>query len=99
MSADKETLINGISSYKHEQNVLLRIIRKYGKLSEFDFDRIFDGYPKKLRFLLSVDSILLGGEPQSITYWGKWLELMQIMMAIGLIKAKTIDGKVYYLLP
>ena len=36
-----QRIINGIKAYKHEQTVLLRLIRKHGELTEHKFDEIF----------------------------------------------------------
>lgn len=50
--SDIEKLRNGLSAYKHEQAVLLRLIKKHGKLSEHEFDRIFyanDSFSRTIR--------------------------------------------------
>ena len=47
-----DRIINGIKAYSHEQKVLLRLIRKHGKLSETHFDEIFDNYPRWSRKVL-----------------------------------------------
>ena len=38
---NNERIINGIRAYSHQQQVLLRLIRKHGALTEHKFDEIF----------------------------------------------------------
>jgi hypothetical protein len=95
----REEIIKGISAYSHEQDVLLRVIRKHGKLSETDFDRIFNGKLNKIRPRQGVSgtSFILGACQAGC--WAMWLELTQLMVAIGFIETETINNKVYYKLP
>ena len=45
------------------------------------------------------DSFLLGIGVNGFNDWARYLELMQYMMVLGLIDAKTVNGKVVYELP
>ena len=45
----KQRIADGIKGYQHEQNVLLRLIRKHGSLTETHFDKIFYAIPRLSR--------------------------------------------------
>ncbi len=95
----RKRLQSGIAAYSHEQAVLLRLLRRKKRLTEHEFDRIFNraaGFsaPLTRRFPMTDDSFILGAGDERD--WAKWLELAQIMMALGMIAAKEENGMVVY---
>lgn len=100
-TAKVEAIRKGIAAYSYEQRVLLRVLRRYGSFNERDFDKWFrHGKRKPLRFLgVTGDTYLLGMGANGFNDWARWLDLLQHMMAIGLVDAKTINGLVTYRLP
>lgn len=111
----KSDIKRGISAYGHEQAVLLRLIRKHGKLTASMFDKVFTNRPSryssgicnfhrngkpvitKLSGVgISGDSYMLGMGANGFTPWAWWLDLLQHMMAIDLVNAKTENGEVVY---
>jgi len=100
----------GIKPYKKQQAVLLRLLRMKGGITADEFDTVFssyrrvickDGLPKVLRrkprfgfsympFHAHMLGDMYGGE------WSKWLDLTQIMAAIGLVKIDRVGGVVRY---
>ena len=103
---NKERVRNGIKAYHHEQQVLLRLIRKHGTLSANHFDTIFyqrgmfmSGRRRKLHgFCIAGDSVLLGGMSGPDTRdW--WLDLLQHMLAVDLVDTDRVDGEIVYKLP
>lgn len=93
----------GIAAYAREQRVLLRLLRKRGQFTEREFDQWFRGREWRrplwaLRsFPLHGEAFILGGLGQG--HWAKWLDLLQHMMALDLIDAKTENGIVVYRRP
>ena len=95
-----EEIKKGIASYAHEQAVIIRLLRRKGSFTEREFDKWLCGreyrrprlYPRGI----SGDSFILGMGVNGGNQWATWLDLMQHMMAIGLIDAKTEDGLVVY---
>jgi len=91
---NKEKIIAGIAGYRQEQQVLLRLIRKTGGLTSSKFDELFRGreYRKRMKIRpISGDSFLLGMGQNGGNEWAFYLELLQHMMAIGLVV--TISNK------
>ena len=90
--------IKGIAAYAHEQQVLLRLLRKRGQFTADEFDTWF--YERQWRGPLRGagicgDSFILGGmSGMSSRDW--WLDLLQHMMGLDLIDAKTENGVVVY---
>jgi hypothetical protein len=81
---DQNRLEGGISTYSHEQELLLRLIkRKGGSISSIEFDRIFFQAKWKPRFRMNGDSIILS--PMSFGQHNKWLHLLKLMVATGRI--------------
>lgn len=110
-------IVSGIKSYQHEQNVLIRLIRKHKVLTEERFDEIFYAIPRLFRKKIidgksvnvprprrlsgngiSGDSFLLGGM-SSIHDRDWWLDLLQHMCTLGMVKTSTENGLVVYTLP
>lgn len=100
---DRKRIEEGIAEYKHEQQVLLRLLRKKGgAFTEHQFDRWFRRlsrrrcYPKTFcpfgrnTFLLGI-----GARPRSA--WTFMLDLLQHMVALGLVEVKRDRFIVYYL--
>lgn len=97
----KERLIKGIAAYKHEQTLLLRLLRKSGRFTSVQFDTWF--YSRKRRFKrlpksgITGETFMLGGfggDPRN-----KMLDLIQIMVCIGLVATHTEDHMIVYTLP
>lgn len=98
---NNEKIIKGISAYSHEQQVLIRLLRKKGSFTEEEFDKWFQGREYRRRVPLSSngvcgDGFLLGIGQNGFSMWATYLDLMQHMISIDLIDAKTINGKVVY---
>ena len=91
---------NGIASYAHEQKIILRLLRKYGSFTENDFDRWLKGReyrrPRLRSGGITGDSFLLGLGINGYNEWAWYLDLMQHMMALGLVDAKTENGLIVY---
>ncbi len=94
---------NGIAGYAHEQAVILRLLRKRGSFTERDFDRWLRGREyRRPRFYpraITGDTLILGMGVNGGTQWATWLDLMQHMMYLDLLDAKTENGLVVYRLP
>ena len=101
---DKQAIEKGIAAYKHEQQVLLRLLRKKNGFTEKDFDRWFKGREYRRRVFLTGheitgDSFILGMGINGGNMWAEYLELMQMMMAVNLIDATTENGLIHYRIP
>ena len=100
-----EEIQKGIAAYKHEQQVLLRLLRKRRQFTEREFDKWFVGreYKKKRRLLIprgiTGDSFILGMGVNGGNMWAEYLDLMQHMMVLNLIDAVTENDVVVYKLP
>lgn len=98
---DKAQIAKGIAAYKHEQQVLLRLLKKKKGFTEKEFDHWFRGreYRKRVLFRrhgITGDSFILGMGINGGNMWAKYLELLQMMMTLDLVDAKTINGVVHY---
>lgn len=97
---DIERIRKGIAGYAKEQRIILRLLRRFGPFTEKDFDRWLEGREwRRPRFRargITGDTFLLGLGVNGFNLWAEWLELMQYMMVLGLIDAKTEDGLVVY---
>jgi len=97
MTTRKE-IVKGIAAYQHEQQVLLRLLRKRGQFTEREFDQWFQGREwrrPRIRFsFIEGDSFILGGMHGG--KWAWWLDLLQHMMAVGLVETSTESGLVVY---
>ena len=92
-----EKIKMGIADYKHEQNVILRILRRHGELTGKEFDHIFSckNMKKKMYFwATSGNAFIMGSFYQG--QWSKWLHLTQLMCEIGFIKIFKKNGLVIY---
>ncbi len=100
LTAERAAFIRrGLAAYTHEQEVLLRLIRKLGGLTESKFDELFLGRgmrrPTPPR-PISGDSYLLGGLLQC--EWSRHLELLQYMVSLGdVTTTRDADGELIYL--
>ena len=99
-NVDKQKIEQGIAAYRREQRVLLRLLRKRGTFTEQEFDGWFRGgeWRRPLKFgpPLTGDTFILGMGQNGANKWAVMLELLQMMMAIDLFDANTIDGSVVY---
>ena len=101
---NKDEIRKGIAAYKYEQNVLLRLIRKTGGLTESKFDELFHGreFRKRTRLRRSGlygDSYILGMGMNGGTIWAEYLDLLQYMMAVDLVDARrNKDNEIVYIL-
>ena len=99
----KDEIRKGIAAYKHEQNVLLRLIRKTGGLTESKFDELFyrREFRKRTKPRISEiygDSFILGMGMNGGTIWAEYLDLLQYMMAIDLVDTKrNKDNEIVYI--
>ena len=98
MNVDEIT--KGIAAYSHEQQVLLRLLRRRS-FTEREFDKWFKGReyrrPRPIRGGgITGDTLLLGIGVNGFSEWATYLDLMQHMMLTGQVDAKTINGVVTY---
>lgn len=109
MNAALDTL-RGIAGYALEQAVILRVLRRYGPLTDKQFDRIFSGYktrldenhhavtgPRKpkIRFIpMNSHAFILGGCAASEHQ--KWLHLLLLMVDAGLVRCELRGDEVQY---
>ena len=90
---------NGLESYSHEIAVLLRLIRKKGVLTEEKFDELYQSpYRSGRGYAVSGDTLILGMCAQGISEWSFHLDLLQRLVAQGLVNTSTVDGMVVYTL-
>ena len=87
---NKDEIRKGIAAYKHEQEVLLRLIRKSGGLTESKFDELFYLREFRKRTKLRVsglegDSFILGIGVNGGSMWAEYLDLLQYMVACDLV--------------
>lgn len=95
----EDEIRKGIAAYAHEQRVLLRLLRKRSSFTENEFDRWFRSreWKRPLRPRgITGDAFILGMGVNGGNEWAKYLDLIQHMMRLGLIAAKTINGVVTY---
>ena len=97
---DKVEIAKGIASYKHEQQLLLRLLRKRRQFTATEFDKWFQGRdwrrPRLTGRGITGDTYLLGIGQNGFSQWATYLDLMQHMIAIDLIDAKKVNGVVIY---
>jgi hypothetical protein len=89
----------GIAAYSHERKALLRLLRKRGSFSERDFDswlrmREFRR-PMKIS-PMTGDTFILGVGINGGNMWALWLDLLQQMMVLGEVDARTERGIIVY---
>ena len=106
---ERNRLIAGIAEYKHEREVIKRVLRKHTRISTTEFDAIF-GDSKfvttktgekieirrrpKLRFMGARGETLLLGDVFAAGDWSKWLHLIQIMCVLGIVHLE--EREMYY---
>lgn len=99
---DNENIKRGIAAYQHEQQMFLRLLRKRGSFTEHEFDSWFRGREwRRPRFRargITGDTFILGMGMNGGNRWAEMLELLQMMMAIGMVDTRTENGAVVYLL-
>lgn len=98
---ERNRLIAGIAEYKHEREVIKRVLKRHKRLSANEFDRIF-GDSKfvitktgekievrrrpRFRFMGSWgQTFILGGLFTSASDLSKWLELTQTMCKLDIV--------------
>ena len=111
IAAQQDKVRLGIAAYRHEQELILRVIRKHRhRLTEREFDRIFTDTKKRRgpdgRVLvtranrhcfraLTGSTFILGG--MFPRYRTVMLDLTQHMVALGLVNTSTNEqGQVVY---
>jgi hypothetical protein len=99
-SMDKDKIRKGIAAHERERRVLGRLLRKRGSFTEDDFDSWFRNreWRRPMRFgpPLTGDTFILGMGRNGGNKWAVMLELLQMMMALDIVDAKTVRGKVVY---
>lgn len=95
---DADHIRKGIAAYQHEQAVILRLLRKRGVFTSSEFDTWLMGRewrrPKLRATGISGDSFILGDMSGSMC--SKWLNLLQWMMQLDLVDARSLEGVVIY---
>jgi len=108
--SERKRIIAGIAEYKHEQEVIKRVLRKHTRISTTEFDRIFgDNRIKidtktgishqvrprpKFRFLGSRGETFIIGDIFSVAQWSKGVELIQFMCILGIVHLE--EKEMYY---
>lgn len=99
---DEERIKRGISAYQHEQQVFLRLLSRRGSFTEQEFDSWFRGREWRRPVFksrgITGDTFILGMGVNGGNHWAIMLELLQMMVALGLVDARTKNGAVEYLL-
>ena len=111
---NKKEILSGIKGYSHEQEILLRVIRKSPEgLSDDKFDKLFSEYKEtmdsrghttrtrrrpKLRFGWPKGSFILGNLSPSCE-WERWMHLLGLMCHAGLVTESKEGGHVIYRIP
>lgn len=88
-------LVAGIAAYEHEQRVFVRLLRKRGSFTEREFDAWFRGreWRRPMRFRpIGGDTFILGLGCNGGNKWAEMLELLQTMIRLDIIDAKTKRG-------
>lgn len=106
----EDEIINGIASYKEQQQQILDAISEHGgKLHQDEFDNEFgdwskhvlkDGTAVEFRrpttlWLTTDDSFILGNLFVS-SDWQRYLHLLQLMVQCGLVTVEGAEGDVVY---
>lgn len=98
-----EGIRKGIAGYAREQAILLRLLRMKGSFTANEFDKWlkFREYrrPRFYPRAITGDTLLLGLGQNGGNQWATWLDLLQHMMYLDLVDAKTENGVVVYKLP
>ena len=90
----KQQIIDGIADYQPEQDELIKLISEHGKLSQDMFDEVYFNAPARTSPPIYPNAFALMGRLRD-----RMLDLLQYMIAVDLVNAKQIDGKVYYSIP
>ena len=103
---DKSVIAKGIACYKPEQDKFLRLLRMKKRLTADEFDRLFSNreFRHRGRKLLIPNNwgdglFTLGMGQNGGNGWAFWLDLVQHMMLLNMVDAKTEKGMVVYTLP
>ena len=93
----------GIATYKHEQEVILRLLRFRKGFTDADFDRWYQGREFHRRVPLrgggiTGDSFILGMGINGGTLWAEMLDLIHMMMRIGLVDCQKVGERYHYTL-
>lgn len=96
-------IVAGIAAYEREQRVFVRLLRRYGAFTSTQFDGWFVGRewrrPMKLSPRLTGDTFLLGVGRNGGNLWAVRLELLQAMVALGIVATKRLDAGVIAYVP
>ena len=90
----KQEIIDGIADYQSEQDELIALITEHGELSQDKFDEHYYSAPARLSPPTYPKAFVLMGDLRD-----RMLDLLQYMIAVDLVNAQQIDGKVYYSIP
>lgn len=97
----KAAIVRGIAAYSREQTVLLRLLRKTGGFTPDQFDAWFRGreWRRRVRFTpITDDTFILGVGQNGGNHWAVMLDLLQHMIAAGLVgTAKEGKGRFRYI--
>ena len=99
---NKDEIRKGIAAYKHEQEVLLRLIRKTYGLTESKFNELFYRREFRKRTKLRVsglkgDSFILGIGINGGSMWAEYLDLLQYMVLLDLVYVRrNRQGEIVY---
>lgn len=108
---EKKLIVAGIAEYKHEQEVIKRVLKRHKRLSGREFDRVF-GDSKfivtpmgeklevrrrpKFRFMGGKGETFILGDIFAVSNWSKWLSLIQIMRGLGIVHLEGEEKEIYY---
>lgn len=101
---EKEKVVAGIAGYKHEQEVIKRILCRHKRLPAKEFDRIFGDTkiwtnPKtgishqvrprpKFRFMCADGKAFILGDVFSAGDLSRWIHLINIMVMLDIVEAR-----------
>jgi hypothetical protein len=92
----------GIEVYQREQAMFLRLLRMRGYVTDDEFDCWFRRREQRRpgRYVpVTGDTFILGMGRNGGNEWARMLELLQVMVFLGDVAAKTRGGHVVYTLP
>ncbi len=100
MDTNKENIMRGIAAYDHEQRMFMRLLRKRGAFTADEFDSWFQGREWRRPLFrargITGDTFILGMGRNGGNLWAEMLELLQFMIVLGIVDARTEGGVVVY---
>ncbi len=106
----RDDILRGVAPYRHEREVLLRVLRKHGELSADKFDVIFgdfrpvtrpDGVTEmrcrrpRIRFIVADRRAFILGSTFG-GEWAQWLDLLQMLVRLGEVNTFRRGKTLYY---